>query len=88
VPQLPTGVAVAQTPPSAILRNPNIVLTELARQDIEAGVIDGRVLQVLKLLSQRFSVSVSVLKSGHSPLRVGHHQQCTRHATHRKRPCF
>ena len=67
VTQAPSGVAVAQVSSSSILDNPNISLTELARQDIAAGVIDGRVLQVLEALSQRFQISVSVLKSGHSP---------------------
>jgi hypothetical protein len=67
VTQVSAGVAVAQTSPDSLLDNPNITLTELARQDIEAGVIDERVLQVLEILSQRFEVSVSVLKSGHSP---------------------
>jgi hypothetical protein len=67
VAQSPSGVAVAQTSSRSILNNPNITLTELARQDIETGVIDQRVLQVLEILSQRFQISVSVLKSGHSP---------------------
>lgn len=30
-------------------------------------MIDQRVLQVLEILSQRYQISVSVLKSGHSP---------------------
>jgi hypothetical protein len=67
VAQVSAGAAVAQTSPSSILDNPDITLTELARQDIAAGVIDERVLQVLEILSQRFQVSVSVLKTGHSP---------------------
>ena len=58
---------MAQVSSSSILENPNITLTELARQDVAAGVIDHRVLQVLEALSQRFQISVSVLKSGHSP---------------------
>jgi Transglycosylase SLT domain len=65
--QSPSGVALAHTSSGSILDNPNISLTELARQDVSAGVIDGRVLQVLEILSQRFQLSVSVLKSGHSP---------------------
>ena len=65
--QAPSGVAVAQTSSGSIVNNPNISLTELARQDVENGVIDQRVLQVLEILSQRYQISVSVLKSGHSP---------------------
>jgi hypothetical protein len=67
VEQSPSGVAVAQVSSGSILDNPNITLTELARQDVAADAIDGRVLQVLEILSQRFQISVSVLKSGHSP---------------------
>jgi hypothetical protein len=65
--QASPGVALAQPSSGSILNNPNIALTELARQDVSAGVIDGRVLQVLEILSQRFHISISVLKSGHSP---------------------
>jgi hypothetical protein len=67
VAQAPSGVAVAHTSSGSILNSPNIALTELARQDIETGVIDQRVLQVLEILSRRYQISVSVLKSGHSP---------------------
>ena len=56
---------------AANLDNPRIVLTELARSDIEAGVIDQRVLAVMEALSSRFEFSVSVLKSGHSPQVAG-----------------
>ena len=65
--QAPSGVALAQASSGSILNNPNITLTELARQDVSAGVIDGRVLQVLDILGQRFHISISVLKSSHSP---------------------
>ncbi len=67
VSQAPSGAVLAQTSPNTILDNPNISLTELARQDVEAGVIDERVLQVMDILSRRFHIAVSVLKSGHSP---------------------
>jgi len=65
--QMSSGVAFAQTSSGSIVNNPNISLTELARHDVASGVIDQRVLQVLEILSQRYHVSVSVLKSGHSP---------------------
>jgi hypothetical protein len=65
------GVALASTSPHAILTNPNVTMTELARNDVAAGVIDPRVLEVLEILSRRFQISVSVLKSGHSPYVAG-----------------
>ncbi|MGH2827063.1 MAG: hypothetical protein ACRDKF_08845, partial [Actinomycetota bacterium] len=59
------GGAYAQGSPQSVLDNPRIVLTDLARTDIETGAIDRRVLAVLEALSSRFELSVSVLKSGH-----------------------
>ena len=65
------GVAYAELSRSNILNNPRIVLTDTARSDIEQGLIDGRILAMLEVASQRFTVAVSVLKTGHSPYVAG-----------------
>jgi len=49
-----------------VLANPRITLTERARGDVEAGIVDPRVLGVLTYLATRHELSVSVFKSGHS----------------------
>ena len=47
------------------LSNPRILLSEAARSDIKKRIVDGRILSVLDLISRRFTIAVSVLKSGH-----------------------
>ncbi|MGH2702706.1 MAG: lytic transglycosylase domain-containing protein [Actinomycetota bacterium] len=64
--QLPAGSAAAQANPEAVLGNRRLLLSESARRDIELGLIDARVLAVLELASQRFTLGVSVMKTGHS----------------------
>lgn len=60
-------VARADAPPSlALLDHPNLVLTPRARSDLEAGLVDGRVLALLGLLAEHHEIGVSVLRSGHS----------------------
>ena len=52
---------------NAVLSSPNIGLTGAARRDVEAGVVDPRVLQLLLTLSQRHVLGrVGPFKSGHS----------------------
>jgi hypothetical protein len=50
----------------ALLANPRLTLTAQPRADIEAGVIDGRVIALLTLLLERHTLAVSSLRSGHS----------------------
>lgn len=51
----------------AVLSSPNIALTGAARGDVEAGIVDPRVLQLLLTLSQRHHLGrVGPFKSGHS----------------------
>jgi hypothetical protein len=59
------GTTVRATPVD-VLRNPRILLTANARADVEAGVVDARLLGLLQTLSRRYSVGVSVFKTGHS----------------------
>lgn len=49
----------------AILDSPNITLTAMAQQDLAAGVIDSRVLDVVEFASQEHAISISVFKTGH-----------------------
>lgn len=67
---------------AAVLANPRLSIYQAGRHDIAAGIIDVRVLTLLQLISQRHTVHVSSLKSGHSrcvgggdrdDCRVSHH---------------
>lgn len=49
-----------------LLDNPNVSLTPNARGDLEAGIIDQRVIDFLVWAAQRHTIAVSVLKTGHS----------------------
>ncbi len=50
-----------------VLANPNIKMYECGRQDVEAGVIDRRVLATLEfLVSRDMNPTVTALKCGHS----------------------
>ena len=65
-----------------VLANPKLAIYEAGREDIAAGRIDARVLQVLQLASQTYTLTVSSLQTGHSrcvagtagdKCRVSHH---------------
>ena len=65
-----------------VLANLRLDIYEAGREDIAAGRIDARVLQVLQLASQTYTLSVSSLQTGHSrcvagtggdECRVSHH---------------
>jgi hypothetical protein len=51
---------------AALLANPKLHLTENARYDLESGVVDARVVGILGLILQSYTVDVSVFKTGHS----------------------
>ena len=59
------GAAVAASA-GDVLRNPRITLTANARADVEAGVVDARLLALLQAISLRHSIGISVFKTGHS----------------------
>ena len=50
----------------ALVAHPNLSLTPGARQDLLEGVVDQRVVDLLAWAVERHTISVSVLKSGHS----------------------
>jgi hypothetical protein len=60
----PPGVAYAAT--SDLLRNPRVVLTPQARADLEAGVVDQRLVSLLAWVAQRHTIAITVFKTGHS----------------------
>lgn len=51
---------------ATVLANPRLDIYAAGRRDIAAGRIDNRVLVTLQLASQRWTLSVSSLQSGHS----------------------
>jgi hypothetical protein len=56
---------------ASLLGDAKLLLTDLARGDIESGRVDPRVLQILADLSQDHTIAVSVIQSGHSPFVEG-----------------
>jgi hypothetical protein len=54
-----------------VLANPRLDIYEAGREDIAAGRIDARVLQVLQLGSQTYALSISILQTGHSRCLAG-----------------
>ena len=49
-----------------LLGNPRVVLTPDARADLEAGVVDRRLVSLLTWIAERHTISISVFKTGHS----------------------
>lgn len=65
--------ATTQEQTRALLANPRLTLTAYPRADLNAGVIDGRVVALLTLLLERHTLAVSSLRSGHSVCIGGGH---------------
>lgn len=61
-----TFATTGSVSPSQFLANPRIMLTERARADVAAGIVDSRLLTLLDALSARHTLLVTVFKSGHS----------------------
>ena len=60
------GTGLANAAPSDLLNNPRVTLTSNARADLEAGVVDARIVALLDAISRRYTIGISVFKSGHS----------------------
>lgn len=58
------GVAYAGT--ADLLTNPRVVLTPNARADLEAGIVDQRLVSLLSWIAQRHAISITVFQTGHS----------------------
>ena len=59
------------TSAAALADNPNLTLTERARADLLAGVVDQRVVDYLAALVVNHRISVSVFKTGHNQFVAG-----------------
>jgi hypothetical protein len=51
---------------AAVLTNARITLSDQARQDLVANVVDARIVLVINELSKKHTIEVNVLRSGHS----------------------
>lgn len=60
------GSGLASAAPTDLLNNPRVTLTSNARADLEAGVVDARIIALLDAISRRYAIGISVFKSGHS----------------------
>lgn len=60
------GTGVASARPRDLLNNPRVTLTSNARADLEAGVVDSRIVALLDALSRRYVLGITVFKTGHS----------------------
>jgi hypothetical protein len=63
---LAPALVASSTDVQALLANPGLTLTENARYDLEQGLVDARVVALLHLLLQSYTVHVSVFKTGHA----------------------
>lgn len=54
------------TDASALLAHPNFIVSDVARADLEAGIVDPRLIAVLSGMVQTHVVGVGGLKTGHS----------------------
>jgi len=61
---LPAGVAFAAA--TDLLSNPRVALTPNARADLQAGVVDKRLVSLLAWIAQRHTITITVFKTGHS----------------------
>lgn len=60
----PDGVAYAAA--TDLLNNDRVILTPQARGDLQAGVVDHRLVSLLAWVAERHTISVTVFKTGHS----------------------
>jgi hypothetical protein len=63
---LAPALVATSTDAQALIDNPKLTLTENARYDLLQGVVDARVVAILHLILQSYTVQVSVFKTGHS----------------------
>jgi Transglycosylase SLT domain len=65
------AASVASPDAAALLANPNVAMSGAVRADLQAGIIDGRVVAILNDLASRHTLSIVVFKTGHSPFIAG-----------------
>jgi hypothetical protein len=59
-------MGLASAAPSDLLNNPRVTLTSNARADLEAGLVDSRIVALLDALARRYEIGIGVFKTGHS----------------------
>lgn len=59
------AVGTAGQEAEALLRNPRVSLSANARADLEAAIVDDRLVRLLGWIAKRHSISVGVFKTGH-----------------------
>ena len=60
------GIGVANAAPGDLLNNSRVTLTSNARADLEAGLVDSRIVALLSAVSRRYEIGIGVFKTGHS----------------------
>lgn len=65
------GAGEASTDVQALVQSGNLTLTEDARSDLLAGIVDTRVVRVLAAAASKHRIAVSVIKTGHSQYVAG-----------------
>jgi hypothetical protein len=58
--------ATGASTPAALLSHPNLILSAAARADLESGLVDPRVVDVLGVAAERLAIHVGVIRTGHS----------------------
>jgi hypothetical protein len=60
------GAGLVKAAPGDLLNNPRVTLTSNARADLEAGIVDSRIVALLDAISRRYQIGIGVFKTGHS----------------------
>ena len=75
------GVAlVSEVVPSALVQNPNVIVTANARYDLELGVVDQRLATLLEAFASRWEIGLASLRQGTRCIRCRVACRCTTRA--------
>ena len=75
------GLGAPSADVAQLVANPNLTLNDQARGDLQNGLVDPRVVQLLNAMVANHRITVSVIKTGHSKYvagtdRVSNHYAC------------
>jgi hypothetical protein len=75
------GLGTPSADVAQLVANPNLTLSDQARGDLENGLADPRVVQLLNAITANHLLTVSVIKTGHSKYvagtdRISNHYAC------------
>lgn len=65
------GLGAPSADVAQLVANPNLTLSDQARSDLENGLTDPRVVQLLNELVPNHRITVSMIKTGHSKYVAG-----------------